>query len=255
MTMKTAGRVVGALILSAFFLYGGGSSLVDSSSSGAIPVLENAAPSGQLFAGAGLLLLNSLAVVVIGALAFRVLRERHRRTAYAYLATRTVEAVLLALAPLGMITLAVAGPDEGGVSSTSGSRWEGLARTAVESGQSAYWVAMTTLGVGSIFFCRALLQTGSLPRLLATWGMVGYAILALGGVLEIAGYGVGLALSAPGGLFEVAAGSFLLVKGFRSAAPTGAETGPADNDLGRIDADAGPLRSGAHAEALALPSG
>ncbi len=49
--------------------------------------------------------------------------------------------------------------------------------------------------------------------------MVGYATFALGSVLELAGYGVGLALSAPGGLFEVAAGSYLLVKGFGAALP------------------------------------
>lgn len=46
------------------------------------------------------------------------------------------------------------------------------------------------------------------------WGMVGYAILAAGGMLEVLGYGVGLALSVPGGLFEVALGVLLVVEGF-----------------------------------------
>ena len=36
--------------------------------------------------------------------------------------------------------------------------------------------------------------------------MVGYAVFVLGSVLELLEYGVGLALSVPGGLFEVAAG-------------------------------------------------
>lgn len=243
MTTRTAGRVVGALILSAFFLYGGGSFLVVSASSNDMPLPQAAASPGRLVAGAALLLLNSFAVVVVGALAFRVLRDRHPRTAHTYLATRAVEGVLLGLAPLGMFTLALLARPDDGVSVAAGSGLEGLARTAVENSQSAYWVAMTALGVGSIFFCLALLQTALLPRLLAMWGMVGYAIFALGGILEIAGYGVGLALSAPGGLFEVAAGCFLLAKGFRSAAPMGAEAGPADHDLGRIGVVPGPLRS------------
>ena len=219
MTTRTAGRVVGALILSAFFLYGGGSFLVASSSSSAIPLPQTADSVEQLLGGAVLLLLNSLAVVVVGALAFRVLRDRHPRTAYTYLATRTVEAVLLALAPLGMLTLALLIRPDDGVAESTDSGLGTLARAAVENSQSAYWVAMTALGAGSIFFCLALLQTALLPRLLAMWGMVGYAIFALGGILEIAGYGVGLVLSAPGGLFEVAAGSFLLAKRFRSATP------------------------------------
>lgn len=219
MPTRTAGRVIGALVLSAFFLYGGGSLLVASSSASAMPLPENAASSARLLAGATLLLLNSVAVVAVGALAFRVLRDRHPGTAVTYLATRAVEAVLLALAPLGMLTLALVAPHDSGVPASDGSGWAGLARSAVDNTQSAYWVAMTALGVGSIFFCSALLRTALLPRPLALWGMVGYAIFALGGVLELAGYGGGLVLSAPGGLFEVAAGSFLLVKGFRPEPP------------------------------------
>jgi len=41
---------------------------------------------------------------------------------------------------------------------------QSLARTAVENSQSAYWLAMATLGVGSIFFCRALIRSALLLR-------------------------------------------------------------------------------------------
>ncbi len=78
---------------------------------------------------------------------------------------------------------------------------------------------MTTWGAGSIAFCHALMRSALLPRLLALGGMVGYAIFALGSVLELAGYGVGLVLSAPGGLFELVAGCYLLVKGLGAAVP------------------------------------
>ena len=79
MTTRTAGRIVGALFLSAFFLYGGGSFLIASTTDSA-PLPDNAASLGQLSAGATLLLLNSVAVGTIGALAFRVQRRRHHRT-------------------------------------------------------------------------------------------------------------------------------------------------------------------------------
>lgn len=107
---------------------------------------------------------------------------------------------------------------------------------------------MAVLGVGSIFFCRALLKSALLPRFLAVWGMVGYTVFALGSVLEIAGYGVGFALSAPGGLFEVTAGVFLLIKGFRDVMPVGVNDAPAaDDDQGRTGAMVGVLASGANA--------
>jgi hypothetical protein len=219
MTTRKVGRIIGALLLSAFFLYGGGSFLVASATDSATPLPENAASLGQLSAGATLLLLNSLAVVTIGTLAFRVLRRRYHRTARIYLATRSIEAVLLALAPLGILTLTVLTRGSVETSNSTGSGLQSLARAAVENSETTYWLAMATLGIGSVFFCRALMRSTLLPRFLAIWGIVGYGIFALGSVLELAGYGVGLALSAPGGLFEVAAGCYLLVKGFGAAVP------------------------------------
>lgn len=205
MSTRTTGRIVGALFLSAFALYGGGSAFAGSA------------------VGATLLLLNSAAVITLGALVFRVVRTRRPGTAGTYLAARTVEAVLLALAPLGTLT--------------------GRELVTGDHAASAYWLAMAALGVGSIALCRALLTSGLLlPRLLAGWGVIGYASLALGSALELAGHQVGLLLSAPGGLFEVAAGVFLLRNGFRTsdAQGRGDGEGPVQGELDR----ASTVRSG-----------
>jgi len=242
-TTRTAGRVVGGLFVSAFFLYGGGSFLVNAATDGATPLPENAASLGQLSAGAVLMLANSAAVAAIGVLAFRVLRRRDRRTASTYLAPRTVEGTLLALSPLSMLTLVLLARQSS--EAPIGSGLAALARAAVENSQSTYWVAMAALGVGSVFFCRALLKSALLPRFLAVWGMVGYTVFALGSVLQLAGYEVGLALSVPGGLFEVTAGSFLLVKGFREAMPVAARDAGADQD--ETGAVVDPVASGASA--------
>lgn len=226
MTTRNVGRTTGVLFLSAFLLYGGGSFLTTSTTGGALPLPGNATSPGRLSAGAVLLLLNSLAVVAIGALAFRVLRPRHHRTARTYLATRAAEAVLLALAPLGTLTLTLLA--RGGAETPAATGLQSVARSAVAHGETAYWLAMATLGVGSVLFCRALLKSVLLPRFLAAWGVLGYAVFAGGSIAELAGYEVGLVLSAPGGLFEVAAGSYLLVKGFRGEVPPStAEAGAA----------------------------
>ena len=91
---------------------------------------------------------------------------------------------------------------------------------------------MAVFGIGSVAFCRAVMRSGLLPRLLALGGMVGYSVLAPGSLLELGGYPVGLLLSAPGGLFEVVAGSYLLFKGFRQVTPIGRES------VGRISNEA-----------------
>jgi hypothetical protein len=213
---------VGALFVSAFFLYGGGQSLVFSAVGDDVAVPANAPSLALLCAGSVLLLLNSAAVMTIGALAFRVLRRNYRGTANLYLGTRAIEAVLLALAPAGTLALAVPGSSQAG-----------FARTLVENSAPAYSTAMAILGVGSIFFCWVLLKSGLLPRGLAAWGIAGYAIFALGSVLGLSGYEVELVMSIPGGLFEVAAGLYLLTKGFRP--PMRHDTRPSTPPVDQVD--------------------
>jgi Domain of unknown function (DUF4386) len=148
-------------------------------------------------AGAALMLLNSVVVAAIGVLVFRLLRRSHLRTAAIYLSARLLEAVLLAA---GVVLLV----------------WMG----SVEGNDVTYQIAMFSLGVGSLPFCRALLRDQLVPGWLAVWGTLGYVALAAGALLELIGLPVGLVLSIPGGLFEVALGLILMARGFPEPAGT-----------------------------------
>lgn len=184
-SLRTTARRVGVLMLSAFFLYGIGSSIATTA--------EAAGP--LLTIGAVMMLLNSAAVIAIGILVVPVLRPTAPRTAVAYLATRIFEGVFLGLGVISLLAL-------------SGT-------TAAAGNFLAYNIAMLGLGVGSLFFCAALFRSRLVPRFLAAWGFVGYAAFALGCVLELLGFaGAGLASTIPGGLFEVFFAIWLLVKGF-----------------------------------------
>jgi ABC-type enterochelin transport system permease subunit len=55
------------------------------------------------------------------------------------------------------------------------------------------------------------------PRLLALYGLPGYAIFLAGAILEILGHNVAVAPSIPGGLLEIAFGIQLIAKGFPAA--------------------------------------
>lgn len=217
-TTRVAGRVVGGLVLSAFGLYGGGSALLNAATGGRAAVPENAASVARLSTGAALVLTNSAAVAGLGVLGHRVLRRRARRAARVYLATRAAEATLLGLPPASTLYLVALARRGVRTSDGSGPGVPGLARAAVKRSETTYWIAMSTLGAGSVLFCRALLDCRLLPRPLAVSGMAGYAVFATGGVLQLAGYEVGLPMSVPGGLFEVVAGTYLLVNGFQAGA-------------------------------------
>ena len=191
MTIRTTGRLVGALFLLAILCYGIGSAI---------------APH---VAGTALMLLNSVVVVTLGALVFRAFRQWHPRAAWVYLAARSIEAVLLAA---GIVLLPSAPP---------------------EPADMSYQVAMLSLGVGSLPILIALRQARRLPGWLAVWGLVGYALLAIGAVAELLGFAVGLVLSIPGGLFEVILGVVLLYRGFLepNGTPTAMAAGNADTEV------------------------
>ena len=83
-----------------------------------------------------------------------------------------------------------------------------------------YQLAMTILGTGSIFLCYLFYKTKLLPPFLALWGLVGYVLLTLSGILDIAGVidtvnGNGILLYISGGIREIIVlPVWLFVKGF-----------------------------------------
>jgi hypothetical protein len=193
MSHRTIGRIVGALFLAAFVCYGVGSALVDR------PL------------GLALMLLNSAVVATIGVLVFRAFRRPHPRTSAIYLTARALEAILLAVGVVLVVSMGSA-----------------------EINSLTYQVAMLILGVGSVLFCRALLRDQFVPRWLVVWGIVGYALLAIGALLELVGLAVGLVLAVPGGLFELAVGLILMARGFPEpfATPAATQLRAADARLG-----------------------
>lgn len=217
MSTTTIGRIVGALFVLAFVAYIAGGALVDSGSGGTNVLSEVADNQMRLSAGALLMLVNSAVVAAIGVLAFPVLKRHHEISAYAYLVARTAEAVLLAVGIICLLLLIPLAQEYTDASAGDASVLSSLARVAQEGNHYSFQIAMISVGLGGLIFCRALFLTKLVPRFMAVWGMAGYAIFAAGATLEVLGYGVGLALSVPGGLFEIGLGVLLIAKGFPAA--------------------------------------
>jgi hypothetical protein len=172
MTLRTSGRTAGALFLAAFVLYGVGTAL------------------GPTPFGITLILLNSVAVVIIGLLIRRWLRPDDPRVAEGYLWARVAEGVLLAVGACF------------------------LAADRSEVNDLLYAAAMIALAAGSIPMLLALARLGLIPRWFAYWGAIGYALTAIGVILDFPLPAVGILFLVPGGLFEVAFGLLLVFAGF-----------------------------------------
>ena len=201
------------MFLAAFGLYGIGSILTGGATATAdlaVYVDEN-----PWRVGIGFLLLaaNSVAVVAIGIVLADLLADRRRRIATGYLVGRVAEAILLA-AGIGLLATRTAALDNGM------DQWIPI---ATEGATMLYQLAMVALGVASIPLFAALAADRRLPLPVGLWGAIGYAGLAAGALAELAGVGggIGIALGAAGGVFEVVFGVLLLVRGLPVAAPAG----------------------------------
>ena len=98
-------RAIGALFLSAFLFYGGGSALVTSVLGGPDFLSTISAHQTTLAIGVFLMLLNSVAVVSLGVLFFPIVERHSKRIALAYLAARIVEGVMLAIGALSVLMI------------------------------------------------------------------------------------------------------------------------------------------------------
>lgn len=204
---RGSATVVGLLLLGAFATYAGGTALVNSVLAADDPTAMLAADPLALRIGSILMLTDALFVAVIGVLLYAVARGFAERIAVGYLATRIIEAVGLAVGVVFvLLPVTLAGQEVGDVAT--------LAAVAEQGNAIAYRIAMMALGVGSVPFWYFAYRVRLIPRVLAAWGVVGYAIFFTGYALDLIGLNVGLLLAIPGGLFEVAVALWLIVKGF-----------------------------------------
>jgi len=153
-----------------------------------------------------------------GVLMFPVLKPHNERIAVGYLAFRIMDAVFIAIMvlfvllqiPLGSEYLKAAAPDA--------SSLQALSTVFAQAQLYAYELGMITLGISGLMLCYTLYRAKLVPRWLAVWGLVGYAIILCGMVSEFMGSGLGLVSSLPGGLWEVFIGVWLIAKGFNVSA-------------------------------------
>ncbi|MEV4515566.1 DUF4386 domain-containing protein [Dactylosporangium sp. NPDC049525] len=163
---------------------------------------------GPMTAGVLLMMASGIAVVGIGLLMYRVLKDVSKRLAFWYPVLRIVEFAVSAACGFYLLNQLQVVPNH------------------------MLWVYVPT-GAGGLIFTYLLFTSWLVPRPLAILGIVGYTALSLGVPLDLLGVldmneGPGLVLLAPGGLFEaVFLPIWLIVKGFTAPSPTRASKPPA----------------------------
>jgi hypothetical protein len=215
---KTTARVVGIVYLAGFVVGLTGNGLIQSILGVPDHLSMVSANSMTLTIGAILWLMAVVGDAAHGVLMFPILKQHSERMAYGYLAARIVDAVFIAIMVLFILLQIPLGTEYLKAAATDTSYFQTLSTISIQASQYAYQMGMSALGISGLILNYTLYKTKLVPRFLAVWGLVGYAIIFFGMLSETMGSGLGLVSSIPGGLWEVFTGVWLIVKGFNSSA-------------------------------------
>lgn len=159
--------------------------------------LDGDAEKSSLVVGVLFEMVAGIAIVAIGVLIYRVLKTVNSRLAIGYPLMRVAEFAVSAVLSVYLLS------------------------QLQEFDNHLLWVYIPT-GIGGLILTYLLYTSRLVPRFIAGLGLVGYALLLVGVVLGFAGTvdpnsGSGLALLAPGGVFEfIVLPIWLIAKGFRT---------------------------------------
>ena len=226
--------VVGVVYLLGFVVGIGGEMLFQSILSVPNYLATVSAHSMTVAIGAVLWLMAVIGDAAHGVLMFPVLKPHNERIAIGYLAARIMDAVFIAIMVIFILLQIPLGNAYVNAAAADTFYLQALGTLFKQGQLYAYSIGMSTLGVSGLMLCYTLYKAKLVPRVLAVWGLVGYAIIFVGMVSEIMGSGLGLASSLPGGLWELFIGVWLIVKGFNAPAMVSASAKPAINASNKI---------------------
>ncbi len=215
---RTTASVVGAIYLAGFVVGIVGIMFIQSVLGAPNHLATLSAKSLMLAIGAILWLLAVAGDAAHGVLMFPVLKQHSERMAIGYLAARLVDAIFIAVMVLFVLLQIPLGSEYSKAASANPAYLQALSTLFAQGQLYAYEIGMSALGVSGLILCNTLYKAKLVPRWLAVWGIVGYAIIFCGMVSAIMGSGLGDLSSGVGGLWEVFMGGWLIVKGFNSPA-------------------------------------
>ena len=210
--------VVGVVYLVGFVVGIGGEILFNSVLGAPNYLATLSANSLTVAIGAVLWLLAVIGDAAHGVLMFPILKPHGERLAVGYLAARIMDALFIAIMVIFILLQIPLGHEYLNATAPDMAYLQTLGRLFTQGQLYAYQIGMSTLGVSGLLLCSTLYKAKLLPRWLAVWGLIGYAVIFCGMLSEIMGSGLGLASSLPGGLWEIFVGLWLVVKGFNAPA-------------------------------------
>lgn len=209
---RNSARMFGGFFILAFVSYGAGSGMIDSVTN-ADGLAEIASSQTTIVIGFVLMaVVHTFANIGLAVIMTPILKPTNPTLAYGYFVAAVVATMTLIVGAIFMLLLLPISQEY--MASGDAAYLETLATLFKKAGFYSYQLGMTIWGLGGLALTYLLFTSRLIPRLLSVWGFAGYLIFITGTIAELFGYEIGLMLSAPGGLFEIALSFWLIFKGF-----------------------------------------
>lgn len=213
---RLTARVYGIFFLLAFLTYGGGSAIVAAYADGAEGLAGILANKTVFTIGFILMaVVHTFVNIGLAVVMLSVLKTYNKTVTYGYFSAAIAATLVAVVGAMFMVLLV---PLSEAFSNASGDTayYETLATLLKKGGFYGYQLGMTLWGLGGLMFCYVLYISKLVPRLFPIWGCIGYLVFMTGTIAEMFGHGIGVMLSAPGGLFEISLSLWLIFKGFNT---------------------------------------
>jgi hypothetical protein len=207
---RTRARIAGICFLAAMVASLAGAGILEPLLAAPEPFSALAKARPLAMAGIALELVNAIAVILIAATMFPILKRRNEGAAMAYVGIRIVESlscVLAAFAPIVLLTLGRNGQDLASAATLL---------LALRAGSASVLVVIFFC-IGALLLYSLLLRARIVPAFIAVWGLVAAALIAAANILP-AGLGLTPVLALPIIANEVFLGIWLIAKGFDAKA-------------------------------------
>ena len=211
---RTTARVVGVIYLLGMLVGIPANLFILSILDGPDQLSTIAASSMLLAAGVVFWLVTVVGDAAHGVLMFPVLKQHSERSAVGYLAARIMDATFIAVMALLILVQIPVAIEYANAGAADTSYLQALSAVFDHAYLYAYEFGMIMVGVAGLILCYAFYRSQLIPRLLAVWGLIGYAILLSGSVLQVLGFNLNSIQAIPGGLWEVFIGVWQNFKGF-----------------------------------------
>jgi hypothetical protein len=217
-TCRTTARIIGIIYVLGFIVGIGGQILIKSVLDTPNHLSIVSASSMTIAIGALLWMMEVIWDALHGVLMFPILKLYNERLAVGYLTFRIMDSTFIAIMILFILLQIPLAGEYLKAGALNINYFQSISTLLAQAQLYAYDIGMLILGVSGLILCYVLYKARLILRILAVWGLIGYAIIFLGMASEIMGSGLGLTSSLPGGLWEVFIGFWLIFKGFNTSA-------------------------------------